>query len=91
MIIFSRAGLHGEGAVFALTPDDLNEDIKRFGFNKFASDRIPFNRTLPDVRHKECPGIFLCNILDEFQFFRLFLVLVSFLVPKSMDELTSRF
>ena len=61
LITFSRAGLHGEGAVFAQPPDDLAEDIKKFGFNKFASDRIPFNRTLPDVRHKDCPGIFLCN------------------------------
>ena len=69
--MLSRAGSHDEGAVFAQTPDDLDKDMETFGFNKFASDRIPFNRTLPDVRHKDCPGIFFVqlNILHEFEGF----------------------
>ena len=43
-------GVNGEGAVFAQTPEQVDQEIQNYSFNKFASDRVDFKRRLPDVR-----------------------------------------
>lgn len=58
-----RAGHNGQPVV--TPPRDLLEMQQQFQINRFnimASDKIPLNRTLPDVRKKRHVFIFQLNL-----------------------------
>lgn len=50
------AGENGKGIDIG-DPQLVAETVKKFAHNRIASDRMPLNRSLPDVRHAECKMI----------------------------------
>ena len=55
-LVVPGAGQHGQGVNVG---DErlVEETMKKYAFNKLASDKISWKRDLPDVRHAECKKI----------------------------------
>jgi len=55
-LVVEGLGDHGRGVSLPKeqTADDIKDQLKKFSYNKFVSDKISLKRRLPDTRHREC-------------------------------------